>query len=272
MKIRQVLEKTTLILALALFPCYVSAQRFQVVSQEGVANAVATVSGPVGGDSDNDQKSSSNTSSIDIFAGAGASLSEMFASATAHLVTSIAPQMLTLAGTLDGNGSTTFPEMQTAGGAGGINLTLVFRVDAPVLLTLIGETSGVWNGDAGVDAGIALYSTSAYLTDIIGPGGRVEFQGVLVPEETYTLSAYGNASAVTSELNAFSSAQGGFTASLSLQAAPVPEPGCVALLLSLSSLGVCLLARRSKSRQIRHRWQKSKPVLPLRMEWDRLEK
>jgi hypothetical protein len=233
MKAQQVVAKTTLLLALSLLPTSLPAQSFHLVSQEGFVSASAAVSGPTGSDSNSEQQNVPSAGPIDVFAGAGASLPEVFASATAHLEASLTPHAITMTGILDGNGAATFPEMQSAGGSSGANLTIMFRVDAPALLTMIGETSGVWTGDAGVEPSLFLSSTSGVLADLIGTGGRIEFEGMLLPEETYTLSGSGLASAVTSEFNSFSSAQGGFTARLQLQAAAVPETGSLALLCGI---------------------------------------
>lgn len=219
--------------ALILFPMGVSAQSLHLVTQEGTVSASALVSGPTGSASDNDSTSAASVGSMDIFAGAGASLPEIFASGTAHLQTSFEPRSITLSAMLDGNGSATFPDLQVAGGSGGANLTILFTVDASMLARFVGETFGVWTGDAGIEPGISLYSSHNLLADINGTGGRIEFEGVLVPGETYTLSAYGIASAVTSEFDSFGSAQGGFSARLELQAAAVPEPGTVPLLAGI---------------------------------------
>jgi hypothetical protein len=246
MTTRQVVEKTLILAALVLLPVCVPAQSFQLVSQEGFVSASAAASGPGGSNSDSDSTGVSPNGPIDIFTGAGASISEAGASATARLEASFAPQLLTLASALDANGFTTFPDVQLAGGNATTQLLITFQVDAPAILTLNAVTDGVWTGDSGIEPSVALYTATEFLADVFGAGGQVEFQGLLVPGEIYTLSAFALATAGTSEFSSFGSAQGGFTARLSLQGAPVPEPGHATLLLGLSSLGVCLLARRRR--------------------------
>ena len=241
---RQVIANTTL-LALSLFPQCVSAQSFHLVSQDGSVNASAFVSGPAGATSDSEGKNGASSGVIDVFAGAGASLPEMFASATAHLQASLTSRTITMSGVLDGNGAATFSDVQSAGGSGGANIAINFTVDRPVLVRLVGETTGVWTGDAGIEPSISLYSAHSYLADVNGPGGGIEFEGILIPAELYTLSAFGVASAVTSEFNSFGSAQGGFSARLELiAAAAVPEPGSLALLGGMGILGSRLLLSR----------------------------
>ena len=215
--------------------------------EEGSVSASASVSGPAGGDTNSELVSVPTTGPVAVFAGAGASLPEIFASATSGLDVFLAPRRLTMSAAQDGNGAVTNAEEQSAGGSGIVNLTLRFTVDAPAFFTLTGETYGVWTGDASSDMGFWLKSTTTYLADSLGPGGRVEYQGVLLPTETYTLTAYGIASAVTSQgsKSGFSSAQGAFTAAVTLTGSAVPEPGA-ATLLALAALGCLAFVRRGR--------------------------
>lgn len=234
MKLRQTALKTALPALLVLCPAAVPAQTFQWLVQEGSVSASAAVSGPDGSDSGGDSAGISAPVSANIFAGAGASVpGSMSASGTSRLETTLAPQSLFVSSELDGNGSVSNPEEQTAGGSGYVNLRLVFKVDAPAILTMTGSTGGTWTGDASVDPGFWLESTTEYMTDIIGTGGYLEYQALLLPHETYTLSAYGNASAVTSFDQSFGSAQGGFTVRMNIQGTPVPEPNILGLLAAL---------------------------------------
>lgn len=232
----------------ALVSTCVSAQSLLILSQTGSVSASASVSGPAGAKSDYELTPMPPPGPVSIFAGAGASLPEMFASATSGLDISLTSQRLTLTAAQDGNGSVGNTEEQSAGGSGYVNLTLKFTVDAPALFTLTGWTDGVWTGDASSDMGFWLESTTEYLTDSIGPGLQVEYEGVLLPGETYTLTAYGIASAVTafgSEFG-FSSAQGAFAATVTLTGpAAVPEPGSVLFLTLIGPVALlCLLRGR----------------------------
>jgi hypothetical protein len=250
MNIPQVVKATALFVGLSLFSMCASAQSLHILSQEGsvYASASATEAGETTFDSE--LKPVPLAGPIDVFAGAGASLPELSSSATSHLEVSFAPRQFTLSGSLDGNGSVTFASEQSAGGSAFINLKIMFQVDAPVYFTLTGENQGVWTGDASVDETLWLESTTEYIVDMLGPGARLEYQGILVPGETYSLNASGLASAMTelSDLSAFSSAQGLFTLSLTLGAAAVPEPGPLALLMSLGGGGITMLARRRSQR------------------------
>ena len=258
MNVRQLVACTTLVILSACLPGYLSAQSFLWRLQEGSVNASAAVSGPTGGDSDGDGAGISNPISANIFAGAGASLPfGLSASGTSRLETTLAPRSLLVSNELDGNGSVGNPEEQSAGGSGYSNLLLKFTVDAPARLTMTGSTDGIWSGDASVDAGFWLESTTEYLTDLSGTGGYLEFETLLIPEETYTLTAYGIASAVTSFEQSFSSAQGGYNIRMNIQGVPVPEPGMMSLFALLSCVGLGYLLRSRRTAW--HAPRKSKP-------------